>query len=199
MIGLIWLCIMAYLVGSIPTGKIIARYKGIDIQRVGTGNIGASNAYKVLGFRYGLLVLLGDLGKAYLFIYIAYLFDYQMADLMLIGLCLLVGNTKSIFLDFTGGKGIATSLGVFLATEPYVAFILLFFWLIALVQTKLMELAGIAGLISIPFTYYRLEYDYSTVFISFIMCLLILLRHKSNFALKHHNESQEEPQMRSSR
>lgn len=199
MSALIWLCIMAYLVGSIPTGKIIARYKGIDIQRVGTGNIGASNTYKVLGFQYGLLVLIGDLGKAYLFIYLAYLFDYQTADLLLIGLCLLLGNTKSIFLDFTGGKGIATSLGVFLATEPYVALILLLFWLVALVQTKLMELAGIAGLISIPFTYYQLEYDSSTVFISFIMCLLILLRHKSNFALKDSNEPHKEPQMRSSR
>lgn len=190
MITLVWLCIMAYLVGSIPTGKIVARYKGIDIQSVGTGNIGASNTYFVLGKKYALLVLLGDLGKAYLVIYLMLLFEFQMAETLLVGIFLLIGNVKSIFLDFKGGKGIATSLGIFLATEPYVALIVLIFWLIALVQLKYTEITGLVALISVPYMYYRLEHDYSSIFLAFIMCIIILVKHKSHFGF-YRNQLQE--------
>ncbi|MDQ0338989.1 glycerol-3-phosphate acyltransferase PlsY [Caldalkalibacillus uzonensis] len=180
---LLLFCLLAYLIGSIPTGKIVASLKGIDIQQVGTGNIGASNAYLTMGKKAGLLVLLGDFGKAYLLVDLALRY-LSFGETSIVGLFLILGNMKSLFLRFSGGKGIATSLGVFLATEPLVGFVLVLCWGAGLVFAKYMFLFAMMGTMIVPFTYYKLTYDLLALFISFLICLLILLKHRKNFKLK---------------
>jgi glycerol-3-phosphate acyltransferase PlsY len=174
------LCLVAYLVGAIPTGKILAKYRGIDIQKVGTGNIGASNTYLMLGKKAGFLVLLLDLGKAFLVMeYVLGLLS--IGEALLVGLFLLLGNTKSVFLRFTGGKGVATGLGVFLATEPIVALVMVTFWSLTLLFIKYLYVASLMGTFMVPIMYYSFNHDILTMVCSFIICLMILLRHRDKF------------------
>jgi glycerol-3-phosphate acyltransferase PlsY len=177
------LCIIAYFVGSVPTGKIIARFKGIDIQSMGTGNIGASNTYLVIGKRAGFLVLLGDMGKAFLMMEISIIF-LSIGEALIIGLVLLIGNMKSIFLRFTGGKGIATGLGIIISTEPLAALVLVIFWTIALFFAKYALIIGVLGAMFVPATYFKLDHDALTLACSLIMVIFILLGHRSNLDLK---------------
>jgi glycerol-3-phosphate acyltransferase PlsY len=174
------LCLVAYLVGAIPIGKILAKYRGIDIQKVGTGNIGASNTYLMLGKKAAFLVLLLDLGKAFLVMeYVLGLLS--IGEALLVALFLLLGNTKSVFLRFTGGKGVATGLGVFLATEPIVALVMVTFWSLTLLFIKYLYVASLMGTFMVPILYYSFNHDILTMTCSFIICLMILLRHRDKF------------------
>lgn len=183
------LCLVAYLVGAIPTGKILAKYKGIDIQKVGTGNIGASNTYLMLGKGAGFLVLLIDLGKAFLVMeYVLGLLS--IGEALVVGLFLLLGNTKSVFLRFTGGKGVATGLGLFLATEPIVALVMVSFWSLTLLFIKYLYAASLMGSFMVPIMYYSFNHDILTMVCSFTICFIILLRHRDKFDSQEHVKTQ---------
>lgn len=188
---LIILCLVAYLVGAIPTGKLLAKYKGKDIQKLGTGNIGASNTYLMIGKKAGFLVLLVDLGKAFFMMEYA-LGQLSIGEALIVGVFLLLGNTKSIFLRFAGGKGVATGLGIFLATEPTVALVMVSFWsLTLLLFLKYLYVASLLGSALVPLMYYSFNHDILTMVCSLIMCLIILLRHRDKFE----NQEQVKPQI----
>jgi glycerol-3-phosphate acyltransferase PlsY len=174
------LCVLAYLIGAIPTGKIVAALKGVDIQTIGTGNIGASNTFLAVGKKAGILVLIGDLGKAFIFIYYA-LFYFSMGEVFFAALFLLLGNIKSIFLKFTGGKGIATGIGIMLATEPLTAFVLAGCWFFAAFFKKYNLLAAIVGIFTIPLTYYILNHGYVALTCALILMLILFVTHRSFF------------------
>lgn len=180
------LCVIGYLVGSIPSGKIVAFLKGVDIQRLGTGNIGASNTYLILGKRAALIVLISDLGKAYIMMHIS-LYYLSLAQAFVVGLFLLLGNLKSIFLKFTGGKGVATMLGIFLAAEPAAAFVLMLFWGVALIFIKYIMVMAVIGSLFVPITFYSYNHEWVILASSFLMCLMVLLKHRSNLKLKVRN------------
>lgn len=182
MTTLITLCLLAYIVGSIPTGKIIAALKGIDIQSVGTKNIGASNTFHSIGKRAAILVLIGDLGKAYIMMELALMIK-GVGEALIVGLFLVLGNTHSIFLRFTGGKGVATGLGIFLAAQPAVVLVLLIFWTIGLIYMKYIFYIGLVGSLFVPMSMYTFTSDYLAVLFTLLICMLILVRHKSNIAL----------------
>ncbi|WP_053070465.1 glycerol-3-phosphate acyltransferase [Alkalihalobacillus pseudalcaliphilus] len=178
--------VLAYLIGSIPTGKIIGYLKGIDIQQVGTQNIGASNAFLSLGKKYGLLVLLGDAGKAFIFTWFA-MDSFSPLGVMGLGMLLLLGNIHSVFLKFTGGKGIATCLGFFLASEPMISLVFIGLWLIALMVRQSILFITIAANIVVPSFYYYLGYSAPTVFMGFMICFIVSLRHIEN--LQHQKKA----------
>ena len=172
-------CMIAYIIGSIPTGKIVSRLRGFDIQEIGTKNIGASNVYLNLGKKMAILVLMGDMGKAFLMV--SYALQYfSVGQTMFIGLCVIIGNLKSVFLNFTGGKGIATSLGIFLATEPIALFVLGLLWLLALLFKKYSLLSGIGAILLIPYQYVWYG-DIIAVISVFLIILFMLLKHQENF------------------
>ncbi|WP_332630773.1 glycerol-3-phosphate acyltransferase [Halalkalibacter flavus] len=171
-------CVIAYVVGSIPTGKIIAKLKGIDIQAVGTKNIGASNVYLNLGKKMAFLVLIGDVSKAFVMVAFAAQF-FSGGQTMVIALCVIIGNLKSIFLNFTGGKGIATSLGIFLATEPVALLIIGVLWLLGLAFKKYILLTGVAAILVVPYQYIGYE-EKMAVVSAFLIVLFMLLKHNEN-------------------
>jgi len=120
---------------------------------VGSGNIGAANAFRALGFWGGLAVLVADVGKGTLGVLVAWLLvhgDFQPWAKVLCGLAALVGHNYSCFLGFKGGKGIATSLGVLLALSPKAALCALACWGILVSLTKYSSLGSIVGAISVP-------------------------------------------------
>jgi glycerol-3-phosphate acyltransferase PlsY len=117
---------IAYLVACIPFGLIIARSKGVDLRRHGSGNIGATNVARVIGKREGLLTLAGDIMKGFLPVLLLKLFfaspvfDNSDSDFFvaLTGVAAVLGHCYPIFMNFRGGKGVATALGVYLAVCP---------------------------------------------------------------------------------
>lgn len=119
---LFFILICAYLFGSFPTGKLMGAYHKIDIQKHGSGNIGFANVMRVIGWKAGLVVLIADILKGAIPLVIARNYaGINHFELMIVGLMPIIGHAYSIFLDFSGGKSIATGLGVLLVIEPRLA------------------------------------------------------------------------------
>ncbi|OHA71355.1 MAG: acyl-phosphate glycerol 3-phosphate acyltransferase [Candidatus Wildermuthbacteria bacterium RIFCSPLOWO2_12_FULL_40_9] len=141
--------ILAYLLGSIPFGKIIGFHHGIDIQKSGSGNIGFANCLRVLGWKPAIIVLLGDVLKGFLPVYFSLsLLPGQGATF--VALSAVVGHVFPIWLKFKGGKGIATGLGVLLALNTPLAITSILIWIIFLSFTRLNSLASISMICCLP-------------------------------------------------
>ncbi|HEY2421223.1 MAG TPA: glycerol-3-phosphate 1-O-acyltransferase PlsY, partial [Neobacillus sp.] len=151
MIQIILVLIVAYLLGSIPSGLIIGKvfYK-TDIREHGSGNLGGTNTFRTLGIKAGLAVTLADILKGTLAASLPYLFHVDMNPL-LAGILAVLGHTYPIFANFRGGKAVATSGGVLLLYAPYLFFTILVIFFISLYITKFVSLssmiAGIAALL----------------------------------------------------
>ena len=146
------LIVAAYLWGAVPTAYLVARYvKGIDIRNYGSGNVGASNAAEHVGGRIGLAIGIFDaIGKGSLIVVIANFLDQDLAVQVRMGLAVIVGHNWSVYLRLTGGRGIATSLGVILGLGLVWEFpvwgILILFGRIARGDTALLALLGALAL-----------------------------------------------------
>ena len=185
-IKLIIFLIIAYFMGSIPTGVIIGKkFKGIDIREHGSKNTGATNAYRVLGMQYGIVVLLADALKGYLPVFLASLIGLGGWQLILVGLVTIIGHTLSVFLKFKGGKGVATSLGVFIYLVPNIVLILVAVFLLIAFSTKYVSLASVsaAGLfpILVLFMDIKPELGKWNVFgFALVIALFVIFKHRSN-------------------
>jgi glycerol-3-phosphate acyltransferase PlsY len=171
----LWFCpVLAFLLGSIPFGLFIAKAKGIDIRQHGSGNIGATNVFRIVGKKYGLSCLLLDALKGFIPVVIAislihfegmknpmsitalapYAQDFPMLTAqifqVLAGLCAVLGHNYSPWVSFKGGKGIATSAGVLIALMPAAIVILIAFWLLAFLVSRYVSLASIAAAAVLP-------------------------------------------------
>jgi acyl phosphate:glycerol-3-phosphate acyltransferase len=151
--------VAAYFLGSIPTGYLVARAKGIDIRTVGSGNIGATNAMRVLGKPAGIFVLVADGLKGYAAC--AWLCDgllpllgVSMPDAelyrILAGMAAVLGHNFTCWLKFKGGKGIATSAGVYFALAPLAVVIALGAWIIVFAVSRYVSVASIASAVALP-------------------------------------------------
>ena len=187
---LIGICIISYLLGSIPFGVLIGKMlKGIDIRTTGSGNIGTSNAFRALGPVGGSLVFIADTLKGSIpVLIIAFLvpklipLDMKTVAQIAVGICAILGHTYSVFLKFTGGKGVATSFGVIVAMCWYVALICLGIWGIVVLTTKISSVASMTGAIAFPITTYIFfkTNDMPLLIFSIVACLLIIYLHRSN-------------------
>lgn len=186
---------IAYFMGSIPTGVIIGKkFKGIDIREHGSKNTGATNAYRVLGLQYGIIVLLADVLKGYLPVFLASLAGFVGWQLILVGLVTIVGHTLSMFLKFKGGKGVATSLGVFLYLVPNIVLILVIVFILIAFSTKYVSLASVsaAGLfpILVLFMPTNGKIDWEMFGFALVIAIFVIFKHRSNIdRLLHGNEN----------
>ena len=174
------LFILAYLVGSIPNALWIGKmFKNIDVRDFGSGNVGATNAARALGWKLGVMVLLFDAFKGMIFIIIARKFGLSDIYVVLIGLAAILGHSYSIYLKFKGGKAVATSLGVMLVLIPKVIIILVIVFLLIVIFSGYVSLASIsvAGLLPI-LTY--IMYNNIIALLSLVVGILVIWRHKSN-------------------
>ena len=110
--------VVAYLLGSIPFAYIIGRFKGIDIRKIGDGNIGSFNVFRHAGFTAGIVTLLADIGKGALAIIIAKLMTNEEWLVLLAGGVVILGHIFTVFLNFKGGRGVAPIVGVLLILFP---------------------------------------------------------------------------------
>jgi acyl phosphate:glycerol-3-phosphate acyltransferase len=144
------LLVAAYLVGAAPFSLIVGRlFYGVDVREHGSGNIGTTNVFRVLGKKAGVVVFAFDLLKGFVPALVAsMLFDPWFA--IFIAAAPVVGHMYSVFLRFRGGKGVATGSGVVLALEPTVFFIILAGWIAIVLATRMVSLASIAAAVSLP-------------------------------------------------
>jgi len=187
--------VISYLIGSIPTAYIFGRMlKGIDIRKFGSGNIGATNAVRVLGKWPGITVLILDILKGFIaVVFLGNLIAPRLTGIsdttarILLGLSCISGHNWTIFLKFKGGKGMATTLGVLLGLAVRIAGLKLIFglviltWLIIFIITRMVSLASILAGISLPAYMLLLgPREKTLIFSGILICLFIILRHKSN-------------------
>ncbi|MCF2625176.1 glycerol-3-phosphate 1-O-acyltransferase PlsY [Fusobacterium perfoetens] len=182
----ILLSLLAYFCGAIPSGVWIGKiFKGIDIRTVGSRNSGATNAYRILGAKCGIATLIMDALKGYLPLYIASHFNISDKYIVVLGLIAIFAHSMSCFLNFKGGKGVATSLGVFLFLAPKAVLVTFFGFLIVVYFTRYVSLSSITGAIILPVMVLILPakegVDKTTlVVLSFIIGAFVIYKHKSN-------------------
>lgn len=176
--------LIAYLLGSIPCGVVIARARGVDLQVVGSGNIGATNAARALGRRWGAVVLAGDAAKAYLPLVAAKrLFAaHPLGDWIVAGVALaaFLGHLYPVWLRFRGGKGVATGLGAFLALDPVSAAIAFALWVAVYALTRTASLSSLVAAASLLPATILGHRPLAYLVLSAVFYSLIVWKHRGN-------------------
>lgn len=179
-------CIFAYLMGSIPTGVIISKKFGnIDIQAEGSRNIGATNVARVIGKKFGVLTLVGDVMKGSIPVILAILVIGEgnlRADMWisLAALCSVIGHMYPIFLKFNGGKGIATSAGLFLVLAPLAVIIDIVIFLLVLLRWRFVSLGSLSAAFCMPILITLLPGYNTFIPLALVITILIFYRHREN-------------------
>ncbi|MBC8417614.1 MAG: glycerol-3-phosphate 1-O-acyltransferase PlsY [Desulfobacterales bacterium] len=178
--------IAAYVIGSIPFGKIIAgSVARIDITQRGSGNIGATNVARELGMKWGVITLVLDVlkGLAPVLIFSLYVSrtgaPYETV-LAAIGLCALLGHMFPVFLKFRGGKGVATALGVYLAISPLSCLCGLVLFVLIVIKWDFISLGSVISAGAMPLFLILFGKPQPVIIASLIMALLICYKHKEN-------------------
>ncbi|WP_408955937.1 glycerol-3-phosphate 1-O-acyltransferase PlsY [Natroniella sp. ANB-PHB2] len=173
---------ISYLLGSIPFGLLVAKsVKGVDIRNYGSGNIGATNAYRVMGLGMGVLVALLDIGKGFLGITVARgFFPEEPFLILLVGVMAIVGHNWSLFLKFTGGRGVATSVGVLISLAPGAILVVFIVWALIVAITKYVSLGSIIGAGLIPIMIFLFNNPTVYVIFGLLICIFVIYGHKPN-------------------
>lgn len=177
--NLAFLSLAAFLIGSIPFGQIMAGIRGIDLQKVGSGNIGATNVLRTTGKLPALATLIGDFTKGIAAVLLARYFDVGIVYQGAIGVLAVLGHNYSIFLKFKGGKGVATSLGVLSIYAPPAALVTVIIWVMTVAFTRYSSLGAIISFCSLPLTVFLLDAK-EKLPIAIIISIILLVRHKDN-------------------
>jgi acyl phosphate:glycerol-3-phosphate acyltransferase len=186
------LIILAYLIGSIPTALIISKkYFGIDIRDYGSGNMGATNTFRVLGKRYGTIVMVIDIlkGVSAVALYNAIAFyahsenELERTNFMIgLGLAAVIGHVFPIFANFKGGKGVATLFGMILAVQPVVAISCVGVFLLVLYLTRYVSLSSILGAVMLPISVLWIfnEHEFLYRLFALLIAILVVITHQKN-------------------
>ncbi|MDX2479113.1 MAG: glycerol-3-phosphate 1-O-acyltransferase PlsY [Desulfuromusa sp.] len=176
------LVLAAYLIGAIPTGVILTRLAGAeDIRSAGSGNIGATNVYRVAGRKLGIITLVGDCLKGVVPLLIAQLvFNLTGNGIALIALAAFLGHCYPVYLGFKGGKGVATALGIFLVLSPLSVLCILFVFVLILWKWRYISLASISAAATMPLLVLLFEGSPALFVATLIIASIIIWRHKVN-------------------
>lgn len=190
--------VAAYLIGSIPFGYLAGRLNGIDLREHGSHNIGATNAVRVLGKKWGIPVFICDFLKGFLPLLFVKeqlggtveLFDAdQMAWLLGVLAALILGHTYTCFLGFKGGKGVATTAGCLFALSLPIGMAMLVTWVVGMVLTRYVSLssmlAAVAMVTAALQVFWLEDGDFATadamvITLLFLVCILVVFKHRSN-------------------
>jgi glycerol-3-phosphate acyltransferase PlsY len=177
----IMLIAAGYLAGSIPTGVVLSRLFGSrDIRAEGSGNIGATNVYRVLGLKLGVLTLLGDVLKGVLPVLAARTLLAHDAGVAWVAFFTFCGHLFPVFLTFRGGKGVATALGVFLVIAPAMVACAAALFLGVVLKWKYVSLGSITASLAMPLLLGAAGYSLPFIILSLATACLIFYRHKDN-------------------
>ena len=180
--------ITSYLVGAIPASFIMGKLaRGIDLREHGSGNLGAANTFRVLGSGAAIPVLLFDIGKGFFAVwFISGLGGANIWFALLSAASVVIGHNFSIFVRFSGGKGVGTTAGAFLALAPYAVLFCIIVWLITLLLTRIVSLASMVASIFLPISVYLSNAllaagTHESVFLlSIVVAVLVIYKHRPN-------------------
>ena len=185
----------SYLIGSIPTAYLFVRaLAGADIRKFGSGNVGATNASRLLGKKLGILILVLDVVKGLIpVVFIADFIIFKSSTVfspellrILFGFSAVVGHIWTVFLNFKGGKGMAAFLGVLLGLAlkisglNIVLFLVLLTWVLIFIISKIVSLASVIAALCLPVYMAFFKRAPALILLSIVLSILIILRHKSN-------------------
>jgi len=171
--------LISYIIGSIPFSYIIARlYKGKDIRKLGTKNVGATNVISVVGLVPGLIALFFDISKGTLAVYLTDKITKNITVSLFAGFFTVIGHNWPIFLKFNGGKGIATTIGILLIKSP-ISFLILYLIVIpiTILITNDSFMSASMGFIILPLILWLLKRDIWWVIFGILLALIIVIRH----------------------
>ncbi|MEJ9212885.1 glycerol-3-phosphate 1-O-acyltransferase PlsY, partial [Bacillus smithii] len=169
----------AYLLGSIPSGLIVGKiFYGVDIREHGSGNLGATNAFRTLGIKAGSIVIIADILKGTLATLLPIWFGADLHPLIA-GMAAAVGHSFPVFAGFRGGKAVATSGGVLLAYEPVLFLLLVVAFLISLYISKYVSLSSIiVSIIAVIYTFFK--GDIPLIIVVLFLASFVIFRHRAN-------------------
>jgi glycerol-3-phosphate acyltransferase PlsY len=174
--------LLAYLVGSIPSGYLISKGRGVDIRKVGSGNIGGTNVTRILGFKWGALVGVLDFFKSFIPAYFALRFIQTDWQALLVSIMPVIGHIYPVWLRFKGGKGVSTIFGILMAYFGFIFFLIWFVvWYLAVKVVKLMSLVNLIMSLFFPLLFWFSSYR-SLIYVTFgaALCVLVWWSHRSN-------------------
>lgn len=193
-LGYIITAAAGYLLGSIPTGYLVARAKGVDIRTVGSGNMGATNVFRTLGKAAGIFVLLVDALKGWLacgwlpalvlknfgpnFFAQNHALEERLA--ILAGVAAILGHNYTCWLKFKGGKGIATTAGVLMALVPNALLVALAIWIVTFAVSRYVSVASIVAAFCLPFATWLTGGGPTLIVITGALGALAIYKHKAN-------------------
>jgi glycerol-3-phosphate acyltransferase PlsY len=179
----LWLIPLAYLIGSIPFGLLIARAsKGVDVRTVGSGNIGATNVLRAAGTWPAALTLGLDFSKGWIPVALARSFGGTEMSVAAVGLAAFFGHLYPIFLRLRGGKGVATGFGVLLGVNPKVAGLVAAAWLLAAAIGRYSSVAALVASAAAPFLLWRLDGRPVFIALGAVLAAFIVVRHRDNLS-----------------
>jgi len=176
------IAVLGYLIGSIPFALVLARQRGLDLRKVGSGNLGAANVFRASGATAGVLVAVLDIGKGAVSVLVAEQLSDGPAWPAVAGLAAIVGHVYPIWLRFRGGKGVATACGVFAVLTPLAAAPALAAFLATVWITRYISLGSVVASVVLPPLTYVTGSSAPVVAAGVAASILIVFRHRSNLA-----------------
>jgi len=177
---LIGLGFFSYLLGSVPTGYLLAWSRGIDIREVGSGNIGATNVARALGKKAAIATFTGDMLKGVIPVLIAGRLGLGLKVAAVAGLIAFLGHCFSVFLKFRGGKGVATGFGACLALAPVPALIVIALWGAIFLSTRLSSLAALVAALILPVLIWLISEPSVLFYFALPVIIILIFNHREN-------------------
>lgn len=174
------LAIAAYLIGSIPTGLILGKMYGIDVRTAGSGNIGATNVYRTVGKKIGILTLLADCLKGLLPVLVARRLALPEIMIAGVGLAAFLGHVFPFYLRFKGGKGVATALGVFLGAAPAAVGGAVVVFAAVVAKSRYVSLGSIVAAAVVPVLVFLYHGTTPTAGMAVVIAIIVIWRHREN-------------------
>ncbi|HCY6174206.1 TPA: glycerol-3-phosphate 1-O-acyltransferase PlsY [Staphylococcus aureus] len=187
---IIVMLLLSYLIGAFPSGFVIGKlFFKKDIRQFGSGNIGATNSFRVLGRPAGFLVTFLDIFKGFITVFFPLWLPVHadgpistfFTNGLIVGLCAILGHVYPVYLKFQGGKAVATSAGVVLGVNPILLLILAIIFFVVLKIFKYVSLASIVAAICCVIGSLIIQ-DYILLVVSFLVSIILIIRHRSNIA-----------------
>lgn len=182
MMTIVLFIVIAYLIGAIPCGVILTRLAGgEDVRKSGSGNIGATNVYRVAGRKLGVVTLLLDTLKGVIPVLIAVkLFPDNMTAIALVAAATFLGHLFPVYIGFKGGKGVATALGIFLVLSPLAILIALILFVAVVWQWRYISLGSIIAAAACPFLIALVENSFPLFLAGLFIGGMVIYRHRAN-------------------
>ncbi|MFQ5520577.1 MAG: glycerol-3-phosphate 1-O-acyltransferase PlsY [Candidatus Methylomirabilia bacterium] len=175
--------VVVYLLGAVPIGYLVARaFARVDIRRHGSGNIGASNVFRILGKGPAVLTVLGDISKGWAAVWLAQALGPEPWWGSVGALVAVIGNCWSVFLGFTGGRGVATGLGAFLRLTPLAVLPAALVWVAVILTFRYISLASMTATVFLPLGALVLRYPGTDILAAAATLLILIARHRQNLA-----------------